>query len=680
MRLAKCSGGGGLRGGFIVYARAALLLPFFLWGASGIAGELDYALVSQLDTWLHHPVLGDPSFDSFTHAEGNPVLRGSPPYEWPVNGFFFEDPVSKCWYLYVGQYLSGYQLNAETPSRCIVFRSGNQGRSWEELGPIFEDTPHFFEGESSPLFSAPDISVVYAQERYHLCFDWGTQNTTWENAAHPPADANSGAGYAWADRPEGPFHPAARPIISTRKMTPLLGKYRRVYASSIIPRAGDWLVLTLTDSGPYFGWALLGMAAPQAEGPYSEPKLLLHPESERFHPPLLEFFPAFVHAGYIYAPATSVARNRNFQTIFRAPIERAMEPAAWQIYQLGSVWHTEPVEHEHFGIWGQTFSGFVGQDGVLNVMFPSRDSQGRGTINIASRPWEMPYRERGFVISGHGGPSLAYLPSSGSLRRVEGALRFTGTVTLFWDHTAPLGPNRPSSDAVVHPMSMTRFSGLELTASTWTLLRVDATGSREVLSNGTRTNGSECGVVIERTSDENGRLSLDGTETWRGPLPMGSGATGFLAAPDSHAQIERFVVSGSPETAGVVWLYTEALVGAAQNLADWEERRNAVFRFGVGAVSKNDHVQAKWNVRCSGFRLWAPRGPEFGQATVVVDGKPQGTVDFSALEPMASEAVFLSDTVEGQFHAITLRPVKGKIPLDSLETVLSPVLSHSPEQ
>ena len=35
--------------------------------------------------WLHHPVLGDPSFDTFQRAACNPIHSGYPRFEWPVN-------------------------------------------------------------------------------------------------------------------------------------------------------------------------------------------------------------------------------------------------------------------------------------------------------------------------------------------------------------------------------------------------------------------------------------------------------------------------------------------------------------------------------------------------------------------------------------------------------------------
>ncbi len=73
------------------------------------------------------------------------------------------------------------------------------------------------------------------------------------------------------------------------------------------------------------------MTAPKPEGPYGERVLVRNVESDQFHPPLLEFYPAFVHQGYVYAPATSVALNRDFNALFRAPLERATEPKAWEL-------------------------------------------------------------------------------------------------------------------------------------------------------------------------------------------------------------------------------------------------------------------------------------------------------------------------------------------------------------
>ena len=131
---------------------------------------------------------------------------------------------------------------------------------------------------------------------------------------------------------------------------------------------------------------MFAITSPHPEGPYSERVLVRNVESEYFHPPLMEFFPAFAHDGYVYAPATSVALNRNFNVLFRSPIEQATEPAAWEVFRHGSVWHAEDVEHESHGLWGQTFSGQVDAAGTLWAMFTSLDSKNWGTVNLAQRP------------------------------------------------------------------------------------------------------------------------------------------------------------------------------------------------------------------------------------------------------------------------------------------------------
>lgn len=630
-------------------------------------GAIDYADGAQRECWFRHPVLGDPSFDTFEHAPNNPVHRGAPPYEWPVNGFLFEDPVSGHWFVYAGLYLKGYAMDPENPSMCIVYRSTDAGKSWEHLGPVFDDQSFLFDGETFPTRGAPDVQVTYAEGRYHLCFDWCTANTTWQNAANPPPDANSGVGYAWSDRPEGPYTRHPRPIATTRGQEALLGKYRRLYASSIIRRAKDWLVLTLTDSGPWFGWALVGMTADKPEGPYSKPLLLLHPEVDRFHPPLLEFFPAFTHEGHVFAPTTSVALNRNYQGVFRAPLEQAMDPSAWELWQHGSVWHAEPVENEYHGLWGQTFGGGVA-DGILRVMFPSRDKDGLGTINVAARPWDKPYRDRGFALSGHQGPSLALLKVGGPANRFELECERHGTAALVWNHAGPLGPNEPRSDATLHPLVMTRYSALELDDAGWRLVEVDAAGERRVLAQGERAGAVPVSAAITWTSKDEAALILDGGPVWAGALSMGSGGIGLFVGAQSHARIARFVVDGAAAPARISFLYTEGLLCAAQNRAHWEERSDASqFRFGIGAISKEPGLDVKWNVEGHSFTVWAPKGPEFGSAEVFLDGVRIGAIDFSAPEPIASAPVLTREGLDGPYHALRLHVAAGRMPVDSLD-------------
>ncbi len=104
---------------------------------------IDFATLPLKDAWMRHPVLGDPSFDNFKRYAKNPVERGTPPFNWPVNGFYFEDPVSGNEYVYVGEYHTGYALGEDKNKSeigqflCgILF--GRQGQNLEIQGTGFQ--------------------------------------------------------------------------------------------------------------------------------------------------------------------------------------------------------------------------------------------------------------------------------------------------------------------------------------------------------------------------------------------------------------------------------------------------------------------------------------------------------------------------------------------------------------
>lgn len=630
------------------------------------ASATDFASLAQRDAWLAHPIYGEASFDAFERIPGNPIVRGKAPHDWPVNGYLFEDPQSGHWFAYVGHYARNYGI--EAPMYCSVSRSKDRGATWEHLGPIFPGTPHTFEGETSPEGHAPDVSVVYADGRYHMVYDWLTENTGWGDIFNPGPESNSGVGYAWAERPEGPFHRSTKPVWTTRDQPALLGKYRRQYASTLIRRAKDWLVLTLTDSGPNFGWAYLGRTASTPEGPWSEASLLLHPEGDTYHPPLLEFHPSFAHDGWLYAPATSVALNRNVQALFRAPLERAMDPTAWELHQMGSVWHAEPVENEHDGIWGQAFTGFIGADGFFNVLFPSRDPGGFGTINLARRPWDSPWRDHGFVVSAHRGPSLALLKHAGIPRAMEVSLAARGTVRILWGAKMPLGPDEPRSDASLHPLMKTRYHALELSEGRWRLVDVNDAGEIAAIAEGECTQDESTPVKLDWNEADIASLHLGEAKVWEGPLPAASGAFGLLLEPNSHARVSKFVIEGELAPATRRYLWTEGVLSAAQQAKDWEVvQGHPQFTDGVGAISVAKGASAKWSVEGTRISLVAPRGPDLGKAKLYIDGELAAELDFVSKEWEPSAPRFEKTDLAPGRHAVRLESGEGRIPLDILE-------------
>jgi len=639
-------------------------------------GSIDYATASARDIWLHHSLYGDPSFDTFKRYPGNPICRGKPPLEWPVNGFLFDDPVSGNWYLYVGNYARGYALGPAIRMVCTIYRSTDRGGHWESLGPIFPSDPFTFEDGVAPA-SAPDVSVVYDGGRYHMVYDWATDNLTTTTEFHPkdyPKGADVGIAYAWSEHPEGPFKRSPQPIFSCRGQLgePFLGKYDYFYGGSLVRRKQDWLVLMDMAATEYSAWGLAVTTAQTAQGPWHPPRVLFSVDDDQFQPPLVEYYPAFVHAGWVYAPAYSITANRNFQVVRRAPIEKATDPNAWEMFQHGSVWHAEDVENEAAGIWGQTFTGFVDKNNQFQVMFPSLDPNGLGTINLASRRWDEPYTGAGFCMSGHAGPAISHLRCFYSDFRLEAQLQLRGSLTIFWGFQGPLGVS-PKNGPTLHPFSVRPVFGVRLEGAQWTVLAPSKDGESVVVATGRVAENRRRTVVIQRSMEGATEVRLEQETVWRGRLASPQGALGLLVGKDSHLRVKSFSVAGTRQRGTFSSLYTEGLVSAGEQVGkegwtDWQEMVSPRFRYGVGAVARiPESGRAKWNFAGTGFAVWAPRGPIYGKVEMVVDGKVVGTLDLYDPSDRDSGPVFQMDNLPPGFHAVVLHGSTGRLVIDSID-------------
>ena len=476
----------------------------------------------------------------------------------------------------------------------------------------------------------------------------------------------------------------------------------------------------MLDAAPN-AWALFAMTAKTPEGPYSERKLVRNVEGDQFYPPLMEYFPAFAHDGFVYASATSVALNRDFQVVCRAPIEHADDPKAWEIYRHGSIWHSEDFENEAAGLWGQTFSGQVTPDGRLLAIFNSRDPANLGTVNMAERPWTKPLRASGFHFSAHAGPGFTCLNRSYGTFVLRADLQVRGIARIVWDYHGALGPDRPTSDATLHALSLTRYSGLELSASGWKVVEVDAAGAEHVLGAGGHGRG-DWPVVVRRQDSGEVRIAIAGNTVWTGPTeawpnPAGSSAAsvdaggvaelslgsktpgklapkaptstgvaervndpglredtgplGLYAAPGTHVEVSRFEVEGQSVPAHLSYLYTEGLLGAGEAQDAWEEQHGPEFRFGVGAVHRGPGGRAKWNFYGSGVRLWSPTGPDLGKVRVSVDGGRATIVDLRRNTAAGPSSVFERLTLKPGPHCLIVTGVEGVPAIDGVEVVAS---------
>jgi hypothetical protein len=620
-----------------------------------MSNALDFAQAQYRERWLHHYAIGDPSWDTFVREAGNPIHTGASPYEWPVNGFLFHDPPTGDWYAYVGLYPRGYW----PAGPCLTMRETQPGQ-WETLGLAIQGDPQMFDGDDVRGGAMPDVSLVYANGRYHMVYDWAN-----------PANTRGGLAYAWADSPAGPFHRAAQPIHEDTYQAPILNRYVRAYGGTLIQRAHDWIVVhAMSTPGNAGGtWAMACMTAPRPEGPYTEPRLLLYPQSATFLPPFMEYYPAFVYEGYLYAPATSVARNRNFQCIFHAPLEQAHLPEAWEIYQHGSVWHAESDPAEAQGIWGQTFSAQVSPAGTLRAYFTCKTQDDVGTVHLARRPWATPYQD-GFVLGAPNMPSYAILRQHYTTFILDMQVRANSTWSLSWQSQSPLGPNTPGWDPSAHPLMYPQHAQWQRSHGDWKLTLLDEVGepSRYAGYHPSPTSGSERIQIVQDATSVS--IILNDQPICVAKHPALPGRLQLVAEKGTCLHVDEFQVEGETGAtpATEFWLATEGLAGAGTGLDEivWQRVEDLQFRYGVGYVNQQTGARVKWNYRGEGFSLHAPCGPNYGKADVWVDGQRVTTLDFHLAEPARSAVVF-SQALPMGYHAVILQAIEGIVPCDVLE-------------
>lgn len=645
------------------YYLAILILSIILSSCNLKNAEKDYALLSRKNDWSHNFAFGSPSWDTFERFSGNPVYKGRKGMEWPVNGFIYSDPMSKNWYLYIGEYKEFYQSDRDPATvdfDCVVYKSSNKGKNWAKLGNLFPANMLIYD---SLKVQVPDVMVTYADGKYHMIFDWLTNNG-WQNSAI------SGNGYAVADSPEGPWKVSKKPLtFNTKyKQNPILGKYWRTYAPMIVKRKNDWAILYMMDANPTSSWALAASISPNPEGPYSDTKIILNVERKTNYQPLQEYFPAFTHDGYVYLPATSVSVNRNYQSIYRVKPEEILNPDKYELFSAGSFWHAENVENEFAGIWGQTISGFVDENDSIYVMFPSKDPANYGTINIAKASWNHLERIRGFNLTANEGNTFSYIKKVIDVEGIDMKFKLDGTMHIIWDLHSPidimdcwgkfvLDQNRPDYKEIV------------IDNTVWKI-NVFSNGKNLVDSGKVQQwSGSENRLQLKKI-DGKYQLLINGVNIWKGILSGNPGITGILLDPHSYLFASQMIVDGRQIKGSVTYGFYQALVNSGNQVSEWTFKNDSLFLYGNGAESKKASSCAKWNFDGKGFEIFSPKGPDYGAVNIYLDGKLLQNLSLKSPQEVKSSSIFKSKEFKMGSHAVYIESLDGLLPLDCIEIVL----------
>ncbi len=620
--------------------------------------RIDIAASKYRDSWLHHPVIGDPSFDSFERVPGNPIYTGRKPYEWPVNGYLFKDPISSFTYAYFTRYPRGYWGGNIAVG---LLRSKDGQTQWENL----EDTPDLLEDNKKEGCIVADPMVFFDDGKYYMIHGWGILKTD-----------NRGMACARSDKPEGPFLRLPELLVNQPNQPLLNGIYQFIYGSTVVRRKQDFLMLSgislpgSADSpNPGGAWALCALRSRRIEGPYAPPAtILIAPQSKYYQPCPVEWFPAFTHEDYVYAPATSLGANRNFQIVYRAKIEEAHRPEAWEVFQSGSVWHSEAVENEASGIWGQTFSGFVDQ-GVFHVLFHCLNSRNEGTLNLARRPWDKPYRD-GFALSAPAAPSLALYQRGLSEFLLRARLRCNGPKILLWNHDAPLGVDKVwHVGGASHTLTLSSCTQFALAEKGWGLRKIAMDGGITPLAGGegVKSKGLDVDEVEVSQEREVLRISVNGALLWEGKVNAQAGSIGFLAEKGTTLFVDKLLVSTEGQPCSKFLLPTDGIAGAGNGEREWTREAHQNYKYGFGYYTVQEDRAAKWNYTGRGFAIWSPRSPQGGVCEVWCDGRKLGDFDQHAEVREASSQRFKAEDLPFGYHAVSIVRKSGVLFCDSLE-------------
>ena len=302
-------------------------------------------------------------------------------------------------------------------------------------------------------------------------------------------------------------------------------------------------MLYMMDTSPPRSWALAASTAQHPEGPFSDAEIIKNVETAENYPPLMEYFPAFSHDGYTYFPATSVALNRNYQLINRVKTEEITNPQKWEVFSAGSIWHSTDAANEYAGIWGQTMTGFVDDSDSMIVMYPSKNKQNFGTINLAKASWSHLFRKSGFTLSACESGSYTWIKKGIDPNDLILDFDLTGTMRLVWDFHKPIeikdGWGKHAFD-----QNEGDYKEIEISQNHWKLIYINKL-TLQTIDSGDFT-GINAKIISLELRKKNGeyQLLINKNEVWNGRLTVNPGVIGIMLDPHSTLTMNRFEVSG----------------------------------------------------------------------------------------------------------------------------------------
>jgi len=303
-------------------------------------------------------------------------------------------------------------------------------------------------------------------------------------------------------------------------------------------------------------------------------------------------------------------------------------------------------------------------------MFPSRDSNSFGTINLAKASWNNLFRNKGFNFSANEGNSFSYITKVINVEAIDMKFNHEGTMHIIWDFHSPIDVQNIwgkfdlyQDDAEYKEIVVTETDwGINILRSGKEILHVDS---------GTLPNwNSEEIRLLLKKEDGKYRLFCNDIICWEGIFENNPGIVGISLDPHSYLFTDHLVVDGCQMKGFITYGFYQALMNAGNQDCDWDLKKDALFLFGRGAVSKNDSSFAKWNFKGKGFELFSPKGPEYGTINIYLDGKFLKNIALNSTYEMESTRIYKATDLRMGNHALYIESMDGLLPLDSIKIEL----------
>jgi hypothetical protein len=240
-----------------------------------------------------------------------------------------------------------------------------------------------------------------------------------------------------------------------------------------------------------------------------------------------------------------------------------------------------------------------------------------------------------------------------------------GTMHLVWDFQGPLDiENMWGKFSLDRPECS--YKEIEISQTNWRI-KYHSGGQIQTLDSVNVQLRSGINNLQYRKENDTYSIFINGQKCQKFEFAADSGIIGIMLDPHSYLFASRFEVKGRQTKDKIVYGCKEALLNSGNLNSEWEFMNETWFRYGHGAISKQNSGFAKWNFEGTCVEIFLPKGPVFDSVIVYIDGLKVGKINLKNDQFLKSSVVFKSKPLRNGPHAVYVESEDGRLPLDCIE-------------